>query len=152
MPEANPEEVDLNELLYSAIEIYINNDQTDVELKRWEAPLIVNMDKSQLLRVFTNLMKNAVEAIPEDRKGHISVELKKEGDDALIVFKDNGTGIPENIVDKIFSPYFTTKSSGTGLGLAMTKNIIEFWNGQIWFETEPGKGTTFFVKLGLTPD
>jgi two-component system nitrogen regulation sensor histidine kinase NtrY len=149
MPEAKPERVALNELLTKATEIYMNNDQVNVELISWAEPLIVNMDKSQLLRVFTNLMQNAVEAMPIDGKGTIIVQLQKEGTDALLSFSDDGDGIPEDIIDRIFSPYFTTKSSGTGLGLAMTKKIIEFWNGSIWFETKKGEGTTFFIRLPL---
>jgi signal transduction histidine kinase len=67
----------------------------------------------------------------------------------IVAFADNGSGIDADVIDKIFQPYFTTKTSGTGLGLAMTKKIIEFWKGQIWFETMKGKGTTFFIKMPL---
>jgi signal transduction histidine kinase len=63
--------------------------------------------------------------------------------------KDNGSGIPEEMHNKIFVPNFTTKSSGTGLGLAICKGIVEKSNGAIWFETEEGKGTTFFVSLPI---
>ena len=62
---------------------------------------------------------------------------------------DNGGGIPEHMQDKIFMPNFTTKSSGTGLGLAMSKSIAEQAHGDIWFESVLGEGTTFFVKLPL---
>ena len=68
----------------------------------------------------------------------------------IIAIKDNGEGINEEVVKRIFQPYFTTKSSGTGLGLAMTRKIIEFWKGTIWFETVEGEGTTFFVRLPVT--
>ena len=64
-----------------------------------------------------------------------------------IRIRDNGEGIPEEMHNKIFTPNFTTKTSGTGLGLAMCKSIVEQAGGQIWFETEVGKGTTFFVTL-----
>jgi signal transduction histidine kinase len=64
-----------------------------------------------------------------------------------ISVKDNGEGIPEEMRSKIFTPNFTTKTSGTGLGLAMTKSIVEQAKGYIWFETEEGEGTTFFVQL-----
>ena len=70
-----------------------------------------------------------------------------ENNNAIISIKDNGIGINEDAIEKIFQPYFTTKSSGTGLGLAMTKKIIEFWKGAIWFETVDGVGTTFYIKL-----
>src|SRR5690606_41672057 len=93
--------------------------------------------------------ENAVQAIPAEREGRVTVVLKMEGKDALIAFSDNGTGIEPDAVGRIFQPYFTTKSSGTGLGLAMTKKIIEFWKGTIRFETLPGQGTTFYITVPL---
>ena len=75
----------------------------------------------------------------------ISEQLKE--DRVLIRVTDNGEGIPEQMQSKIFIPNFTTKSSGTGLGLAMSKTIVEQAKGQIWFETEEDEGTTFFVEL-----
>jgi signal transduction histidine kinase len=152
MPEAEPEEIDLNGLLYKAAEIYINNTRIKVEIHNASEQLKVYADRSQLLRVFTNILQNAVEAIPEDREGIVTVSLKREDHQGLITISDNGKGIPNDIVEKIFSPYFTTKGSGTGLGLAMTKKIIEFWKGKIWFETEQGKGTSFFIRLPLLQD
>ena len=77
------------------------------------------------------------------------MSLKTEDRDAIISFTDNGVGISEEVATKIFQPYFTTKSSGTGLGLAMTKKIIEFWKGGIWFESKEGEGTTFYIRLPL---
>jgi signal transduction histidine kinase len=149
MPEALPEEVDLNELLFNATELYLNNTSLHVNFERAERDLIVYADRSQLLRVVTNLLQNAVEAIPEDREGIITVSLAEEHDEAKITVADNGKGIPEEVQDKIFEPYFTTKGSGTGLGLAMTKRIIEFWKGKISFETKANDGTKFFIELPI---
>ncbi len=149
MPEAKPENFDLNELLDKAVELYLNEENVRVSLNGTQEKLIVHADKSQLLRVFTNLLENAVQAVPEDRSGEVQVNLTKDEDHVLIAFADNGEGIPEDIVERIFQPYFTTKSSGTGLGLAMTKKIIEFWRGSIWFETKVGEGTTFVIRLPL---
>ncbi len=70
-------------------------------------------------------------------------------DKVLIKVKDNGMGITEELQAKIFTPNFTTKTSGTGLGLAMSKGIVEQAKGKIWFETKAGEGTTFFVELPL---
>jgi len=147
MPEAQPEEIELNELLFKAAEIYVNSSRIDVSFEAFEKPLKVYADRSQLLRVITNLIQNAVEAIPDDRDGRITVRLREEEGNALIEVEDNGSGIAQEVIDKMFSPYFTTKGSGTGLGLAMTKRIIEFWKGKIWFETSASEGTTFYVKL-----
>jgi len=68
-------------------------------------------------------------------------------DSIILKVADNGEGIPDNMKSKIFMPNFTTKSSGTGLGLAMSKTIVEQARGKIWFETMEGKGTIFFVEL-----
>ncbi|MCB0696163.1 MAG: HAMP domain-containing histidine kinase, partial [Chitinophagaceae bacterium] len=149
MPEARPEKFDLNELLQKTVDLYKNQSEVTVTFKRYNRRLDVYTDKSQLLRVCNNLLENAVQAIPEDREGKVVVSITEEGDDALIAFSDNGTGIEPDAVGRIFQPYFTTKSSGTGLGLAMTKKIIEFWKGTIRFETVPGKGTTFYITVPI---
>jgi signal transduction histidine kinase len=65
----------------------------------------------------------------------------------VIAVSDNGTGIPEELQNKLFSPSFTTKTSGMGLGLSIVKNIVENFAGKIRFETQPGKGTTFFLEI-----
>lgn len=149
MPEAQPEEINLNELVLKAAELYLNNTRIKVHFENTSAALNVYADRSQLLRVLTNLLQNAVEAIPDDREGSIVVKLQESDGSALITVSDNGNGIPQEIIDRIFSPYFTTKGSGTGLGLAMTRRIIEFWKGKIWFETKQGEGTTFYIQLPL---
>ena len=149
MPEARPETFDLNALLQKTVGLYKNQSAVTVTFEPYTKPLKVHTDKSQLLRVFNNLLENAVQAIPEDREGFVQVTLGIEGDEALIAFKDNGKGIESDAVAHIFQPYFTTKTSGTGLGLAMTKKIIEFWKGTIRFETTPGKGTTFFITVPI---
>ena len=147
MPEARPEELELGELLNKAVELYRNDANTEVSIKDIPENLFVYSDRSQLLRVFSNLLENAKQSIPDDRHGKIDVSIITENQNAIITIKDNGQGIPDDVVVKLFQPYFTTKSSGTGLGLAMTKKIIEFWKGDIWFETKIGEGTTFYIKL-----
>ncbi len=149
MPEARPEKLELGELLHKAVELHLDDAHVKVTILDVPEKLFVNSDRSQLLRVFTNLLENARQAIPADRNGNILVSLTSENNEVTISIADNGAGIPEEVVKKMFQPYFTTKSSGTGLGLAMTKKIIEFWKGTIWFETEEGVGTTFFMRLPL---
>lgn len=150
MPEARPEELELVSLLRKAVELYSTDNNITVSLSGYPNALMVLSDRSQLLRVFTNLLENAKQAIPPASQGVINVAVSVADHCATITITDNGPGIPEEIVRKMFQPYFTTKTSGTGLGLAMTKKIIEFWKGEIWFETEEGKGTTFYIKLPLT--
>ena len=151
MPEARAEAIVLNELLEKVVALHQHKQGVDVHLGMPEEPLTVMADYSQLLRVFTNLLQNAIQAIVADehRHGHIEVLMQKEEEEVNISIADNGHGISEEIRERIFKPYFTTKSSGTGLGLAMTRKIIELWKGQITFESEVDKGTTFFIRLPL---
>jgi two-component system, NtrC family, nitrogen regulation sensor histidine kinase NtrY len=147
MPEARPEAIDLCMLLTSAAELYQNNEGVELALVLPNEHVLVVADKSQLLRVFTNLLENAKQAIPDGTPGRIRIAVEVAGDRATVKITDNGVGISRDAASKIFEPYFTTKSSGTGLGLAMTKKIIELWEGEIGFESEAGQGATFFVTL-----
>jgi signal transduction histidine kinase len=108
------------------------------------------MDRAQLIRVITNLVKNAIQSIPENQtEKTILVSVKKEENNVLILVKDNGIGIETENIDRIFEPKFTTKNSGMGLGLGIIKNIIENYKGSITFETEQGEGATFTVSLPI---
>jgi signal transduction histidine kinase len=100
-----------------------------------------------MLRVFNNLFRNAIQSIPSNRLGEIFVQLKLSENAIILSIQDNGTGISDELRDKIFSPNFTTKNSGMGLGLALVKNIIESSEGKIWFESTVNVGTTFFISL-----
>lgn len=149
MPEAKPEELEISTLLTKAVELYTKDDELKVTIESEEKHLMVLCDHSQMLRVFTNLLENAKQAIPPEREGLIKVSVTRIDNNVQIAVTDNGSGINEEAARRIFQPYFTTKSSGTGLGLAMTKKIIEFWKGKIWFETVENEGTTFFIELPL---
>ena len=149
MPEARAEELELNNLMNKAVELYMDDEKIKVTLNESGNNLFALSDRSQLLRVFTNLLENAKQAIPDTRAGYIEASLRNSEGFAIISITDNGAGISEDVAKKIFQPYFTTKSSGTGLGLAMTKKIIEFWKGEIWFESVETVGTTFYIRLPL---
>lgn len=88
-----------------------------------------------------------MQAIEEGKPGIIRIGLKKEGGMFLLSVEDNGTGIPDELKEKMFQPNFTTKSAGMGLGLAIVKRIAESSGGRIWFETQSGLGTQFFIEL-----
>ncbi len=111
-----------------------------------EPDIFVFADKEQIRRVFVNVLKNAVQSIPEEREGNIVLRLKRKQGKVVISIRDNGTGIPEELKDKVFEPNFTTKTSGTGLGLAISRRIIESMGGTINFQRLE-QGTEFFIIL-----
>tara|TARA_R110002050_G_scaffold48356_3_gene112530 strand:- start:94022 stop:95431 length:1410 start_codon:yes stop_codon:yes gene_type:complete len=112
-----------------------------------EEEIIAKLDRTQLIRVVTNLVKNAIQAVPDVESPRILVTVSSEGEYVKIAVADNGIGIGDEFREKIFEPKFTTKSSGMGLGLGMVKNIVETYNGTIDFTSQPGKGTVFTVRF-----
>ncbi|GAC1588947.1 MAG: hypothetical protein NVS3B19_08710 [Ginsengibacter sp.] len=140
---------DLNEVLNQLYLLYAANENIQITLNIINDENVIYGDKTQVQRVFTNLIQNAVQSIPEDKSPAISINCDIIDSNCLVTVKDNGSGIPEAMRDRIFTPNFTTKSSGTGLGLAMSKGIIEKLGGNIWFESSPDEGTTFFVEIPL---
>ncbi|PHR49961.1 MAG: hypothetical protein COA32_02170 [Fluviicola sp.] len=146
MPKANEQRVDLIPMIHNAINLY-QSDDLAISLETSLKEIIVFVDKDLMLRVFNNLIKNAIQATAEDEKPVIKISVEEDGKNFLICVEDNGTGISEEARNKIFVPNFTTKTTGAGLGLAMVKQIVQNHNGEIWFETEEGKGTTFFVLV-----
>jgi len=144
----NMEEFDVHEIVRSLQELYRADENIEFIWKPVAMRLIVNADKTQMNRLFTNLFANAVEAC-EGRMCRIEVSEQLIEGKTRISIKDNGEGIPKEMESRIFIPNFTTKSSGTGLGLAMCKGIVEQVKGKIWFETQKGNGTTFHVELPL---
>lgn len=117
-----------------------------------EEVIIAELDRTQLIRVVTNLVKNAIQAIPDVASPRILVTVASEGDLVKISVADNGVGIADAVKEKVFEPKFTTKSSGMGLGLGMVKNIVETYNGKISFTSQLGKGTVFTVVFPKGPD
>jgi len=148
MPAAAPTELDLCEVVRAAVDVFHASPGITVTHEE-EGPLPVLADREHMLRVLNNLLKNAVQAMPEGHDGRIAVIARREGSRARIEVRDNGTGIPMESRERIFTPSFTTKSSGMGLGLAMVKRMVEQAGGRVWFESEEGAGTRFFVELPL---
>lgn len=149
MPTAKNERFLVNKLVESVCELFEEEGKCKVALSIPEKAIYVMADKNQLMRVLNNLVKNAIQAIPEGREGEISVSVIAENAKVIISVQDNGIGIPEDQRLQVFVPHFTTKTSGSGLGLAMSKQIVEAAEGRIWFETEIYRGTTFFVELPM---
>jgi signal transduction histidine kinase len=118
----------------------------------------INLVPQDIGRVLLNLFNNAFYAVNEKAKfqatsymPQVTVQTRRFGDRIEIRVKDNGNGIPKNIIDKIFQPFFTTKptGSGTGLGLSLSYDIIKAHGGEIKVETKEGEGSTFSIELPL---
>lgn len=148
IPQGKAEPFNLVDILRSTTLLFEGNESARIqlELNGLEKALVM-ADKEQISRVLTNLVKNALQAIPSDRKGIVVLEIRKTNEGFRIMVADNGAGIPEEMQGRLFQPNFTTKTTGMGLGLAISKRIIEHAGGKIWFETQPGKGTQFYITL-----
>lgn len=147
MPQGNFIHLDIIPILSSTVELFQESEQIEIKFQYPENICLVNGDKEQLMRVFTNIIKNAIQAIPENQEGIIDILLEDNQTNFLISIKDNGVGIAEEKRNHIFEPNFTTKSSGSGLGLAISKNIIERMSGKIWFESTLNSFTTFYIEI-----
>lgn len=146
MPRAKFEDVNIVHVMQSAVETFSAEENIEIEAICTTATLQIEADKELLLRVFNNLIKNAIQAIPPGSIGKIKVHLSESNSWVTIRIQDNGTGIDESMREKIFAPNFTTKSTGAGLGLAMVKQIIASHQGEISFDSHPGQ-TIFTIQL-----
>jgi two-component system nitrogen regulation sensor histidine kinase NtrY len=146
MPKENKSQMDVLPLIEHVYNVF--EQEIEIEIINKAKNTLIFGDKDLLLRVFNNLIKNAIQAIPENRTGLIKIRLQQDGNNLLLEIEDNGKGIPEEMWSKIFMPNFTTKSTGMGLGLAMVKQIIQLHEGEIWFESIENK-TIFFIRLPL---
>jgi two-component system nitrogen regulation sensor histidine kinase NtrY len=140
---------DLHDVLGSLKELYQADEHVRFDWQPVKEPVYIEADKTQMNRLFTNLFANAIEACDSNGVCKIEVTEQQENGSITISIKDNGEGIPAEMQSRIFVPNFTTKSSGTGLGLAMCKGIVEQAHGRIWFETTKGEGSAFHVELPL---
>lgn len=148
MPVSNPVEVNILEQAIISLDLFKNTENVTFSTK-WphESKIIVYADKEQLNGVFSNLIKNGIQAMTDDKPGEIGIAVNVVRDKVIVSVSDNGSGIPDILRKKLFTPNFTTKSSGSGLGLSIVKKYLESANGRIWFDSETGKGTTFFFEL-----
>jgi signal transduction histidine kinase len=147
MPAALPELYNINQILNSSIVLFRSQSHLEIDYAVSDEVLLTLVDKDQLTRVFTNILKNAQQATEENEICKIQVKIELLESSIDISFTDNGKGIEDELKDKIFQPNFSTKNSGMGLGLAICKKIIEQVHGTITFESELNKGTTFHVIL-----
>jgi signal transduction histidine kinase len=147
MPAQQNETLNVVEVVELTMDIF---NEEYIHFEAEEKEIISKIDRTQLIRIITNLVKNAIQAIPESQESKaIAVNIKKQSNNVLITVSDNGTGIAKEDFNRIFEPKFTTKSSGMGLGLGIIKNIIENYKGNITLESQKEKGTTFTVSLPI---
>lgn len=146
MPTSNPEVFDIKLVVDQVASLYATDVKVSV-VAEGSPNTTVYADKEQMLRAINNIVKNGIQSVPESRPPSISIILVEVEDVLKISISDNGSGIPEDLREKIFKPSFSTKTSGMGLGLAITRNIIQAANGKLLFETEVDKGTTFHISL-----
>jgi signal transduction histidine kinase len=144
MPAQKNEILNIVEVVNLALDIFTED---YISFISDEKEVLAKFDRTQLIRVVTNLVKNAIQAIPKEKEPKIIIKVYSQKNTVIITVEDNGNGIPEENIPMVFEPKFTTKSSGMGLGLPMLKKIIETYNGSITFTSQKGKGTTFIVTF-----
>ncbi|UXX79918.1 HAMP domain-containing histidine kinase [Reichenbachiella carrageenanivorans] len=149
MPTPESEPFDIRQVLEKSIDLHVDK-MIKKELEK--GAFDVMGDKKLFGRIFNNLILNAFQAMKAHKDPVLKVSLRKTDDHQVkIQFQDHGEGIPLNIQDKVFMPNFSTKETGSGIGLAVAKRGIEHAGGDIWFETKEGLGTTFLIKMPLYP-
>lgn len=145
LPPNNPETFELSDMIKSVaatydtekrIKVVVNTDKTNVFC-----------DRTLLNHVISNIIKNAIQSIEPDKDGLIEIDARVYDETCHISIRDNGCGISKDIRDKIFMPKFTTKSTGQGIGLSVVYDRVKTMGGNIFFESEENKGTTFFVDF-----
>jgi signal transduction histidine kinase len=146
MPTQQGEKLNIVKVVRLSLEIFKEQNivfESDID------KLIINIDRPQIVRIMTNLIKNAIQACENNKSPLIKVSIKKLSKTVCISVKDNGKGIPLNIRNNIFEPNFTTKSGGMGLGLGMVKNLVDSYDGKIEFESKINKGTSFKITFPI---
>lgn len=149
-PQLNMQPHNINGILESildSIKAKITGQQVRVRKTYCAGAPVVSVDREQITRVFSNIMINALDAMPE--RGTLTIETRIKAPSFVVKIKDTGTGIPEEDVIRIFDPFFSTKSSGIGLGLSMTYTSVVSHGGTINVESQRKKGTIFTISLPI---
>ncbi|MGM0415443.1 MAG: response regulator [Thermodesulfobacteriota bacterium] len=150
-PAGEARQVNLRSCVESALELFneqIKHQKITLELNLCPSPVYIESRGDEVEQVFTNLIGNALHEMPDS--GTLSIDLKVESDKAQVHVGDTGSGIPEDNLVKIFDPFYTTKSNGTGFGLSVVLRVVKSCNGNIRVESEPGKGADFYMEFPLS--
>jgi len=145
--KTEPKPVEMKPLVKDTLSKIRITRNVKVSFKVSEPLPMVMIDPAVMRRVFTNLITNAIQAMPDG--GELEIDMYGTDELLFVAFKDTGIGIPEENMGKLFNPFFTTKAKGQGLGLPVCKKLVEAHNGRITVESKPGEGSTFTVKLPL---
>ncbi|MCK8491031.1 HAMP domain-containing histidine kinase [Spirosoma sp. RP8] len=149
MPLPKNEVFEVTGVINKAADLYADDDRIRLQRQIAPGPVMVVGDRQLIGRILTNLIINGIQSVPAERKPVLDLRLYTNEDEVQIEVHDNGAGIPEAIRKKVFLPNFSTKRGGSGLGLAIAKRGVEHAGGAIWFETDEGVGTSFFLSLPL---
>lgn len=147
--DGTPELFNLNERLDKVITLF-KQSGNNIHFEESPEAIPILIDKDHFIQIFNNLIKNAIQAVPDNRSAEISISIQKEAEKVNILVCDNGCGIDKAMEDKIFQPNFTTKNSGMGLGLAISQKMANNAGGEISFKNNPEDGTTFIVNLPIS--
>ncbi|MCP4310604.1 MAG: GHKL domain-containing protein [Bacteroidetes bacterium] len=150
LPEPEKEEIRVSELLDEITLMHqARCEEKGIRCSNHTGPenLLIMADGSQLKQVLINLVKNAIEAVADVAEPKLGITVKRILDHVSVEVSDNGEGIPPEILEKIFVPFYTTKKEGSGIGLSLSRQIIRNHGGQISVESDPGEGSTFKVSL-----
>ncbi|KRO76738.1 MAG: hypothetical protein ABS06_03935 [Methylophilales bacterium BACL14 MAG-120910-bin43] len=148
-PKIEKNNINVNMLIQSVVDLY-EPVGINISIKQPNQVLMVMGDENKLRQVFVNLLENAKDALVDERKPQITIQTKVIKGTIVIVFEDNGSGVPENILGKIFEPYVTSKSHGTGLGLAIVLKIIEEHKGSIEIKNKRLGGSKAIIILPMS--
>ncbi len=150
MPIPANERFELTTLVKNTFELHSNQDNASVTLQNYKRPIYVMGDEQLMGRILSNIIINSLQSAQAGQSALVAIKIKvTDSERVLISVSDNGQGIPDEIRDKVFVPNFSTKKSGSGIGLAIAKHGVEHAGGRIWFENGTKKGTTFFIELPI---
>ncbi|MFN0048302.1 MAG: sensor histidine kinase [Cytophagales bacterium] len=140
---------ELVKLIQNVVFLFQSENEVNINFSTNLQQCTANGDENMMNRIMINLVRNAIESVPADRITEIEITLEVFNENAEIKVKDNGTGIDETLGSKIFQPNFSTKTSGSGIGLALAKRGLEQMGGKIRFSSQVGSGSEFVIKMPL---
>ena len=150
VPGAHFEAMDLTQKIQRITHLFEDTCKVNlVKNEKGSREILIFADPEQVIQVFNNLIRNAIQAVAEGIEPVVNISIEAGDDTVIVKVTDNGAGIADELQPRLFEPNFTTKTSGMGLGLAITKKIMEGSKGKIWFETQKNAGTSFYLEWPL---